>query len=198
MRKRRSLFVELIMLAMSLSLSAAESPCTLYKPENLRIAKENIKRYPWAQNVLKGYEHRCAFCLERDKAFFEQIVPDLTPWPVYGQNCPVCVGKQSSLGETGIYQWNIKEPDKLVCKYCKTVYPNPKYPETGSMTAAKMGQTFTFYLTDEERAHPEDDSGKYAYRWASWPVHTSWSGLIRRNKAAWALSQILPDRKSVV
>ncbi|NOZ20397.1 MAG: hypothetical protein GXP25_04830 [Planctomycetes bacterium] len=185
-----------LIVSLPFCLLAAESPCTLYKPRNIRIAKENIKQYKWAENILKRYVRAGNSCLEKDKAFFDAMVPDLTPWPVYGQNCPACVGKQSSMGETGLYRWSVKEPDKLTCKYCKTVYPNPKYPEAGSMTAPKMGQTFTFYLTDEERAHPEDKSGKYAYRWASWPVHTSWSGLIRRRKAAWAISKVLPLAKA--
>ena len=76
-----------------------------------------------------------------------------------------------------------------------TSYPSADYPETGSMTCPRMGQTFTFYLTDEERAHPDDTSGQYAFRWASWPVHTSFSGIIRAKKAGWCIAQILPLAK---
>ena len=82
------------------------------------------------------------------------MMPELTPWPEYGQNCPACVNRLSSMGETGLYEWDPTDPDKLLCKYCKTEYPNASYPETGSITAPRMNQTFTFYLTDEERRPP--------------------------------------------
>ncbi len=171
------------------------APCTLYKPENIATARENIKRHAWAQSILAGYQRRVAAIMEKDRAFIDGMVSDLTPWPTYGQNCPVCVGKQSAMGETGLYKWSLEHPDQVVCKYCGTVYPNPKYPELGSITAPRMGQTFTFYLTQEERAHPEDRSGKYAFRWASWPVHTSWSGIIRARKTGWVVGMILPLAK---
>lgn len=58
-----------------------------------------------------------------------------------------------------------------------------------------MGQTYTYYLTKDEREHPEDHSGKYAFRWASWPVHTSWSGILRYKRAAWCINQVLPLAK---
>jgi len=165
--------------------------CTLYKPHNIANARENIKRYKWAKDIMEGWKRSVQYAMQQDKEFFEEMIPALTPWPSYGQNCPVCVGRLSSMGECGIYKWSIREPDKLTCKYCGTTYPNPEYPETGSMTAPKMGQTFNFYLTEEERAHPEDKSGRYAFRWVGWPVHTSWSGMIRARKAGWCIGRIL-------
>jgi len=99
------------------------------------------------------------------------------------------------MGECGIYRWSIDKPDRLVCKYCGTVYPNAKYPETGKLVCPKMGQTFTYHETEAERAHPDDRSGKHAFRWASWPVHTSFSGLIRTYKARYVIGQILPLAK---
>ena len=89
----------------------------------------------------------------------------------------------------------MRDPEHLKCRYCGTVYPNSDYPEQGSITAPKMSQTFTFYLTKEEREHPDDRSGKYAFHWASWPVHTSWSGILRYKRAAWCVGQILPLAK---
>jgi hypothetical protein len=95
------------------------------------------------------------------------------------------------MGETSVFRWTVENPDQLVCRYCGTIYPNEDYPETGSITAERMGQTFTFYVPPEEAAHPEDDSGKYAYRWASWPVHVSFSGLIRFQKATWVAGRAI-------
>lgn len=170
-------------------------PCTLYKPENLAIARENIERHEWARSILEGYRKRVACAMQQDREWFEEMTPELTPWPPYGQVCPQCVGEQCSMGETGVLQWSIEEPDQLVCKYCGAVYPHPDFAETGSITAPRMGQTFTFYVPPEEAAHPDDTEGEHAYRWASWPVHVSFSGLIRYHKASWVRAQPLPLAK---
>ncbi|MHB9027775.1 MAG: heparinase II/III domain-containing protein [Candidatus Latescibacterota bacterium] len=170
-------------------------PVTLYKAKNVAIARENAKRHPWAKEIVDSWKRSAESAMSLDADFFDRMLSTVTPWPEYGQSCPACVGKQSTMGETGHYEWNINDPDRLRCRYCGTVYPNPEYPETGSMTAKRMGQTFTFYRTDEERRHPDDTSGKYAFRWASWPVHTSWSGIIRYKKAAWCIGQVLPLAK---
>ena len=34
---------------------AAAEPCTLYKPQNVAIAKANIERHAWANSILGGY-----------------------------------------------------------------------------------------------------------------------------------------------
>ena len=63
------------------------------------------------------------------------------------------------------------------------------------MTAKRMGQTFTFYLTKEERSTRRTRAGKYAFRWASWPVHTSWSGIIRYRRRPGASARSCPLAK---
>ncbi len=170
-------------------------PRTLYKPANIATAKENIELYTWARDILDNWKKNAEYAMSKDRAFFEMMLEPLTPWPFYGQSCPACVGKQSSMGETSLYNWDVHEPDKIVCKYCGTVYPNADYPETGTLTCPEMGQVFSYYRTEEERVHPDDLSGKYAFRWASWPVHTSFSGVIRAKKAGWCVAQILPLAK---
>jgi hypothetical protein len=154
------------------------------------FARENVKQHRWAQEIVEDWRENVAYAMQQDRAFFEGMIAELTSWPEYGQNCPGCVNRLSSMGECGIYEWDIRDPDRLTCMYCKTVYPNSDYPETGSVTAPKMGQTFTFYLTEEERAHPEDRSGEHAFKWVRWPVHTSWTGIIRSKKNGWCLSQM--------
>lgn len=182
----------------SVFLSAAEAtaePCTLYKPADIANARENIARHAWARGIVEGWKRSVRVIMEEDRGFIDEMISELTPWPTYGQNCPECVGKKSSMGECGIYRWSVEDPEKLVCKYCGTVYPNPKYPETGNLVCPRMGQTFTYYETDAERAHSDDKSGKHAFRWASWPVHTSFSGVIRTNKTDYVISRILPLAK---
>ena len=81
----------------------------------------------------------CGCVMEQDRQFVDEMIPELTPWPTYGQNCPVCVGKKSSMGECGIYRWNVDDPDKLVCKYCGTVYPEPQVPGDGQAGLSEDG-----------------------------------------------------------
>ncbi len=190
-RPLRSAF---LFVALAPAIAPAE-PCTLYKAADVANARANAARYPWAERIVDGWKRSVREVMERDRDFLDGMLSELTPWPTYGQNCPACVGEKSSMGECGLYRWSVDEPDKLVCKYCRTVYPNPEYPETGKLVCPRMGQTFTYYETDEERAHPEDRSGKYAFRWVRWPVHTSFSGLIRTHKASYGVGKVLPLAK---
>ena len=180
---------------LSVSLEAGPEPCTLYKAKDVENARENVKKHAWARKWVDSWKQSVSFAMEQEPTFFEEMITELTNWPTYGQNCPACVGEKSSMGECGLYKWSIREPDKLTCKYCGTVYPNPKYPETGTMTCPKMGQTFTYYETEEERAHPDENPAPYAFRWVRWPVHTSWTGILRAKKTGWCMSQILPLAK---
>ncbi len=185
--------VLVVMIMLPAAVSA--DPVTLYKPADLENARANVERYEWARSVLEGYRRTVAYVMEQDRAWIEEMVPDLTPGSTYGQVCPQCVGEQCSMGESGVFTWSPSNPEQLTCRYCGAVYPDPAFPETGSMTAPRAGQTFTFYVPPEEAAHPEDRSGKYAYRWASWPVHVSFSGLIRLQKASYVAGRALPLAK---
>jgi len=166
-------------------------PRTLYKPQDIQNARQNIERYAWAQSIVKGWQSSSAFAMQQDRDFFEQLVPELTPGSFYGQNCPACVGKQSVMGEGGLFHWSINAPDQLTCARCGTLYPNDQYPETGVLECPRMGQTFTYYQTPEEQANP-DERAKYALKWLGQrPVMTSFSGMIRLGKARWAWGQVL-------
>lgn len=185
-------------LLVTLTVHADAQPRTLYKPHHIANAKANVERYDWARSLLDGYVSRSAFALAQDREALRDLVPDLTPWSPYGQVCPACVGEQCSMGETGVWQWSITNPDVLRCRYCGTEYPNADYPETGVLECPAMGQTFTYYLNEQQRAHPEDDPGKHAYRWAGRPVHVSFTGVIRERKVSWALGQPLNLAKAYV
>ncbi|MHB8902608.1 MAG: heparinase II/III domain-containing protein, partial [Thermoguttaceae bacterium] len=175
--------------------TCAAEPCTLYKPRHIATAKANIERYAWAKGLLGSYRGSMASVMKRDREFFRQIIPDLTPGSTYGQVCPACVNQKCSMGETGVWLWSISQPDTLRCKYCRTEYPNEKYPETGRLDCPRMGQSFTYYINPQQQAHPGEDPGKYAYVWAGRPVQVSFSGVIRSEKLSWALHLPLPLAK---
>ncbi|MBI3946587.1 MAG: heparinase II/III family protein, partial [Armatimonadetes bacterium] len=162
----------------------------LYKPKDIQNARENIERHAWARSILDGWKSSTAFALQKDRPFFEAMISDLTPGSFYGQNCPACVGRLSPMGGSRVFTWRIEAPDQLVCTCCGTVYPNPDYPETGKIVCARMGQTFTYYQTEGERAHPEERA-KHALRWNNRPVPTSFSSTIRFARSRWAAGSLL-------
>ena len=163
---------------------------TLYKPRDVENARRNAERYGWARDIVEGWRRDAEFALGKDRAFFDGLTPALTPGTQYGQSCPHCVGRQSLMG-TSPFDWNVTDPDRITCRACGTVYPNDQYPETGVLECPRMGQTFTYYETPEERAHPEDRA-RHALRWlGDRPEMTSFSGVIRDRKVKWAAGQAI-------
>ena len=165
-------------------------PRTMYRTQDIENARQNLARHAWAQDIVSGWQKNVAFAMQQDRTFFEVFIPSLTPGTSYGQNCPHCVGEHSLMGG-GHFRWTIDAPDLLTCADCGMVYPNDAYPETGVLECPRMGQTFTYYETPEERANP-DARAHYALKWLSdRPTMTSFSGYIRFRKAGWAWGQAL-------
>ena len=161
-----------------------------YKPGDIENARQNLSRYSWAQEIVNSWAQSVAFAMQQDRAFFDTMIPELTPGTHYGQNCPNCVGKQSLMGG-GLFDWHIDSPDEITCRACGAVYPNAQYPETGVLVCPRMGQQFTYYETPEEVADPENRA-KHALKWlGDRPTMTSFSGHIRDRKVGWARSQAL-------
>jgi len=169
---------------------AVAQPRTMYKPQDIDNARQNLERYGWAQKIVSGWENEVEFAMQQAREFFEESIPELTPGTHYGQNCPHCVGRQSLMG-SGSFNWSISAPEQLTCNDCGTGYPNEEYPETGVLECPRMGQTFTYYQTPEERANPEQPA-EYVLKWlGARPTMTSFSGLIRYRKVSWAWRQAL-------
>lgn len=193
-RRPRSVIVPRLWLAAVLLLVggvARAEPRTLYKLQDVENARRNLERYGWAQRIVDAWKRSVAFALEQDREFFDELIPDLTPGSYYGQNCPACVGKQSVMGESGVFQWSVSASDEITCRRCGTVYPNDEYRETGTLDCPRMGQTFTYYETPDERADPERRA-EHALKWlGKRPTMTSFSGMIRYAKVKWAWGQAL-------
>ncbi|MCC6490784.1 MAG: heparinase II/III family protein [Candidatus Hydrogenedentes bacterium] len=145
----------------------------------LQLIDANPRTAAWF-NAIKA---QADALIAQGPGFVERMIPELTPTNTYGTTCPQCVGVKSQEGEGhGLIAWTWTEPESLVCTKCGQRYPDPQYPETATLIAPRMGQSFTFYLNDAERAQPEDRSGKLAYHWVGYPIHVSFTGLIRENK----------------
>lgn len=153
----------------------------LFTEAELAQARQNMESADWARAWFQRHRDLAQYCIAQPPEWVEQMIPALTPTAPYGFTCPRCVGTKSQEG-AGNFRWNYREPEVLRCAACGQVYPSADYPETATLVCPRSGQTFMFYLNDEERRHPEDRSGRYAWRWAGRPKHISFSGMIRQEK----------------
>lgn len=155
----------------------------LVEPEAWDAALRRIETEPAVSAWFSAIKARADALIAQGPDFVEQMIPELTPANGYGTTCPKCVGVKSQEGAGhGLLGWTWTDPEVLECTKCGQRYPDPAFPETATLTAPRMGQSFTFYFNDAERAQPEDRSGKLAYHWVGHPIHVSFSGLVRENK----------------
>ncbi|NOY83067.1 MAG: hypothetical protein GXP31_18870 [Kiritimatiellaeota bacterium] len=94
-------------------------PCGLYRAADIARAKENLKRHAWARNVLDDLRRRAAFWVDLPPDELSFWIPDLTPFRVV--DCPKC-------GAGWRFAWHAS-PNKLVCRKCGFVWPDPKLTE---------------------------------------------------------------------
>jgi len=150
--------------------------------EEIEQAKRNIESADWARAWFDGQKRMADYVVGQPDDYVERMIPELTPGFGYAFTCPNCVGVKSQEAACNPI-WSYRKPDELRCPSCGQVYPSEDYPETARLVCPRSGQVFTYYLNEDERAHPEDRSGKYAYRWVGRPMHVSFAGLIRERKA---------------
>lgn len=85
----------------------------------------------------------------------EAEVLGFVPPYAYAQycECPNCYGGSEG---NGVLLWDIKTPEQLTCRFCKTVvYPNEKYREDKTVTGKNaLGETvsFSYYYNEQEKA----------------------------------------------
>ena len=166
-------------------------PRTLYKEKDILNARENVERYPWAQEIVEAWKQDVAFTMSHERGELDAIVPEISAATHYNLTCPACVGKQSRMGRAKFRWAGPEDPDVVMCRACGTEFPHADYPETGRLELPRMGQTITYYETPEERAHP-GDRANYAFTTApGQSMMTSLSGLARLSRARWGTGQAL-------
>jgi len=156
--------------------------------EEIEQARQNIEQADWARGWFEKQKEIADHIVSQPHGYIEKMLPELTPTHGYGFTCPDCLGRLSQEG--GGYRafgWDYKEPDVVRCKKCGYAYPSDKYPETAELVAPRHGQTFTYYLNARERKHPDDRSGRWAWRWVGRPMHMSFTGIVRERKAGFAI-----------
>jgi len=155
----------------------------LLAEEEVAQARRNIRRAAWAREWFDELREKAEHVASQPDGYVEDMLPELTPWVGYTFFCPHCNGVKSFEGtEYNIIDWDYRRPDRITCKCCGHRYPSDDYPETGELQLPRSGQTLTFYLNDEERRHPRNRTGKYAWKWAGKPVHACFTGIVREQK----------------
>lgn len=160
--------------------------------EQIARARRNIRNTDWGRKWFEQEKAVADYLISQPDSYIESMVPELTPTSSYGFTCPNCVGVKSQEGVGAfLFDWDYRDPDRIRCKLCGQTYPDPKFPEQGRMDCPRSGQTLTYYLTEAERQHPEDKSGKYAWHWVGMPIRVSFEGVVRHKKAIFAASAAL-------
>lgn len=156
-----------------------------YSADAIARAKENVANHEWARNWLAGQVARADEVAGMPAGWIEQMIPLEAPSHAYGFTCPACVGEQSQEGVGDpLVGWNYRNPEQFSCRACGTVFPNEAYPETQVLRLPRTGHEVHYYLNPEEQANPDDRSGKLAWHWVGYPIHNSFTGIIRERKVS--------------
>ena len=146
----------------------------IVKPADLGHARANLAQHAWAKKVLEDMRAEVAHTLAQGPDHVERMIPATTPGGSHFTNCPVCEGNAIH----GAYHWDPKDPERLVCTTCGTVYPNDQYPEDVAFRADRHGggQVITFY-------------GGYSFDFRGFHLRSSWTANIRARKVSHMASQ---------
>ncbi|HQP98485.1 MAG TPA: heparinase II/III family protein [bacterium] len=162
-------------------------PALLTK-EDLERARRNIEQNDSARKWFDGQKRLADAAANQPPGYVDSMISELTPANTYGFTCPNCVGKESQeCAGSSLIDWTPENPDFIRCERCGQNYPDEKYPETAVLRCPRIGQEFTYYLNEQQRFHPEDRTGQYAWHWVGYPMHISFSGIVRTRKCEYML-----------
>ncbi|MCE2439908.1 MAG: heparinase II/III family protein [Candidatus Latescibacteria bacterium] len=144
----------------------ARPPETLFKPQDLEVARANIERHVSARRFLDDILASVAVIRDVAGDDLSQWIPRETPNSELFTMCPAC----EAAPVHGHYSWVPQNPDQLTCTTCSTVYPNSDYPEEVVFrTGFGGGQEITYY------------TGKH-WDLIGFPFVSSWTANIRARK----------------
>jgi hypothetical protein len=147
-------------------------PCLAIKPADVARAKENIKRYAWAQKYLAGLLKAADGYAERfTPEYVAGLIDETTPLSTHFTPCPACRDQGTTWHPQGQWKWSQEKAEQIQCELCGTVFPNDKYAETVRVkTTWGKPQTFGFYGGDTFEV--------YSYK----TLRPSFSGCVRARK----------------
>ena len=155
----------------------------VYARDDLARARANAEASDWAKKWVLGHVSLADYIVGQPDGWIAAMIPEEPPGHGYGFTCPNCVGEQSqeAVGSSQA-AWSYRDPDVLMCRVCGQTYPDAAFPETATLGLPRLGYAITYYLNEAERAAPEDRSGNLAWHWVGYPIHVSFSGMIRQQK----------------
>ncbi len=163
----------------------------LFDSEARRRLLENVENAEGARHLTNRWRTIADHIVDQPDGYVAQMIEELTPWYGYGFTCPHCVDRLTQEGSGRSANWDYRKPEQISCGVCRQVYPSEAYPETAMLNAPRMGQKFSLYFNERERANPMDRSGKLAYQWiGTRPMNMSFSGMVRQSKAAFMLGAV--------
>jgi len=155
----------------------------LFTREDIARAKGNAAESAWAQSWIDNQVALADYIVTQPDEWIDAMIPMEAPANAYGFTCPNCVGRLSQEGVgSSLFRWSYKEPDRIACRSCEQVYPDEAYPETAELVLPRTGHTITHYLNEAQRANPDDKRGDLAWHWVGYPMHISFTGIIRQQK----------------
>lgn len=90
----------------------------------------NCRAARWAGQWLRRQKQLADYVVAQPEGFVEQMLSEETPLTRYTFTCPRCIGVKSQEGLDGTnIAWDTHDPDRIRCRSCGQVYPDPKYPE---------------------------------------------------------------------
>lgn len=158
----------------------------LYSEAEVARVRENVAAGGWAGEWAKSTIAMADDVVGQPEEWLESMIPEETSAHSYGLTCPNCVGvkSQEAVGSS-LMEWTHTEPDTLTCRECGQQYPDPAFPETAILRMPRTGQEIAYYLNESERANPDDRTGRLAWHWVGYPIHVSFTGIIRGRKVAY-------------
>src|SRR5690606_27462585 len=125
-------------------------PSLTIKPEDLKRAKENIRKYEWAQNYVQNIKRQADHFIGLiAKHGLKQLIEVTTPGDPLWTPCPSCREKDFPVHPHGLWEWTIEDPDKLVCEVCHETFPHADYPEDMVLhTSWGIPQSISYYGGD--------------------------------------------------
>ena len=99
----------------------------IYTKNRIDIAKQNIKKYPWAKSVFDSLQQLADDAASIEPSQIPEWISEYTPTRVV--DCPVC----GTFWAEYIWKWDRNDPDAILCRVCSTRITSKNYPDNDSI-----------------------------------------------------------------
>ena len=115
-----------------------------------------LKRYSWAQAIVRGWKNSTKFAMQQERQFFVDLIPGADSGPASTVKIALrALARSRTWGRIHFFIWNVTDPDYVKCKRCGTIFPNDEYPETGITEVSPDGANL-YLITKALESAPLD------------------------------------------